>query len=287
MGNSNKKTAFVLVHGSFHGSWCWDLVEKYLNNAGYATIAIDLPGQGLNALVPDSFKTRPLDLEAFAIEPSKLAAIPAKDYGDAVIDGVNRARAIGAERIIAVGHSAGGVPVNFAAGAAPEKFDGLVYLAGIAPLPGKPSGAFLQLEDQHANGKLLDALMADPAIVGAFRMDSRSPDPDYMAAVKNAMAADVDDELWVRAMHLMTPDASAGIHGEVPEFKEGFAMLERTFICCTQDKTLVPSTCKAIVDEMNVAWPESPTRLVELEASHEAMFSQPKMLADLLIDAAK
>ena len=48
---------------------------------------------------------------------------------------------------------------------------------------------------------------------------------------------------------------------------------------------LVNSTCAAIVADMNAAWPASPTPLIDLETSHEAMFSSPEALADLLIGA--
>lgn len=284
MNASNNKTAFILIHGSFHGAWCWSFVEEYLNQAGYLTVAIDLPAQGLNAVMPDAFNQRPLNIEKFSTEMSKLAAITAETYGDAVIQATKRARLMGAEKIIGVAHSAGGVSLNFAAGKSPDMFDALIYVAGIAPTPSMPSGAFLQLDKQLAEGKLLGALMADPASVGAFRMDCRSTDPEYMATVKDAMAADVPAEIWARALHLMTPDASAAIHGEIPTFNGGFEALDRTFICCTQDKTLIPSTCEVIAKEMTNAWPESPTKLVNLDASHEAMLSQPQKLAQLLID---
>ncbi len=36
----------VLVHGAWHGAWCWDPVVERLEAAGVATLAIDLPGHG-------------------------------------------------------------------------------------------------------------------------------------------------------------------------------------------------------------------------------------------------
>jgi pimeloyl-ACP methyl ester carboxylesterase len=33
----------VLVHGAFHGAWCWDKVTKLLDSAGVPSIAVDLP----------------------------------------------------------------------------------------------------------------------------------------------------------------------------------------------------------------------------------------------------
>jgi pimeloyl-ACP methyl ester carboxylesterase len=36
----------VLVHGAFHGGWCFDPVVKELESAGIRTIAVDLPSVG-------------------------------------------------------------------------------------------------------------------------------------------------------------------------------------------------------------------------------------------------
>ena len=282
---SDARTAFVLVHGSWHGGWCWARVEAALNMAGFLSVAIDLPGHGLDASIPESFGHRPLDAAAFANEPSSLAGIGIDRYADAVIGGVDRALAMGADRVFVVGHSMGGVPLAFAAAKAPDKLSGLIYLAALAPTPGKPAGAYLQLEDQQANSEIGAVFVADPAIVGALRMDPRSTDDAYRRAGKAALAADVDDALWATVLHLLTPDAPAAIYGDVAEFPPEAGGLSRTFIRCALDRTLLPSTCEAIVADMDRAWPSSPTTLVDLESSHEAMFSSPDELAALLIAA--
>lgn len=36
----------VLVHGAWHGAWCFDRVVPLLRDAGIETIAVDLPGHG-------------------------------------------------------------------------------------------------------------------------------------------------------------------------------------------------------------------------------------------------
>ncbi len=179
----------------------------------------------------------------------------------------------------------GGVPITFAAAKAPEKFTGLIYVAAFAVVPGKPAGAYLELKEQHEDSKLGAILAPDPMVVGALRVHPRSTDPVVLSGAKEALAADVDDNLWATAMHLSTPDGPFAIYGEVAEFADGYGDLQKTFIRCTQDQTLVSSTCDVIVADMNQAWPSSPTPLVELEASHQAMFSKPKELTDLLIAA--
>lgn len=39
----------VLVHGAWHGAWCWDLVTHLLEAEGADVIAIDLPGHGASS----------------------------------------------------------------------------------------------------------------------------------------------------------------------------------------------------------------------------------------------
>ena len=36
-------STFVLVHGAWHGRWCWDRVEDGLRAAGHRTVSTDLP----------------------------------------------------------------------------------------------------------------------------------------------------------------------------------------------------------------------------------------------------
>lgn len=282
-GGHGGKTAFVLVHGSWHGAWCWGLVEPLLEAAGHMAVSIDLPGHGLNARNPAAFTKRPLDPAAFASEPSALAAIPTSDYAAAVVDAAARARAAGAERVVAVGHSMGGVPVTFAAAQSPEMFDDIILLAALAPTPGKPGGAYLPGEDQANNSKIGNVILADPATVGALRMDPRSEDANYLAGAKEALAGDVDDALLAQVMHMLTPDAPVAMYGDVAEFAPGFADLKKTYIRCTQDMTVMSSTSEAIVADFNAANPDNSTAMVDLDTSHEAMFGAPEALANALM----
>ena len=36
----------VLVHGAWHGAWCWDRVVEQLRAEDVPVVAIDLPGHG-------------------------------------------------------------------------------------------------------------------------------------------------------------------------------------------------------------------------------------------------
>ena len=282
---TTERIGYLFVHGSWHGAWCWGGVSAHLERAGYACFAVDLPGHGLNAILPSSFGQRPLDPAAFATEPSALAAYQIDDYANAVLEAAKQARATGIDKLYLVGHSMGGVPITFAAAKAPDLFEGLIYIAALAPTPGKPAGAYLGLPDQAANSKLGPAIVADPAVIGALRIDPRSQDSAYLGALKEALAHDVDDTLLQTVMHYLTPDAPVALYGDVATFPASFQTLSRSFIICTQDKTVLPSTAEAIIQDMDKAWTDEATKVLRLSTSHEAMFANPEQLARLLIQS--
>ena len=58
-----RKPAFVLIHGWWHGAWCFSKLVPYLLKAGHVVAARDLPGHGGLAKNPKSFGPRPLDTE--------------------------------------------------------------------------------------------------------------------------------------------------------------------------------------------------------------------------------
>lgn len=42
-------TTFGLVHGAWHGAWCWDLLAQELEARGHRAIAVDLPCEDSSA----------------------------------------------------------------------------------------------------------------------------------------------------------------------------------------------------------------------------------------------
>jgi Lysophospholipase len=51
---SATKAVFVLVHGGWHNHSAWDRVTPILEANGFATLTLDLPGAGANAIAPTS-----------------------------------------------------------------------------------------------------------------------------------------------------------------------------------------------------------------------------------------
>jgi pimeloyl-ACP methyl ester carboxylesterase len=105
---------FALVHGGWHGAWCWELLIPLLQEAGHDVVAMDLPCDDGSA----SFET----------------------YAEVVcaaLDGRN-------EDIVLVGHSYGGHTVPLVAARRPVRH--LVYLCALVPDIGR--SMFDQLRDE-------------------------------------------------------------------------------------------------------------------------------------------
>ena len=149
----------TLVHGFWHGSWCWSLVTDQLAGRGVQSVAVDMDGHGLKSRSPRSRWGRPFDPAAFAVEPSPVAGVTASSAAETI---VGQLKVIGGgEPGVVVAHSMGGVVATAAAELAPELFAHLVYVAAFAPVRGLPAGAYIASPENE--GSLIpDLLRADP-----------------------------------------------------------------------------------------------------------------------------
>lgn len=111
---------FVLIHGAWHGAWCWQKVKPLLEKAGHKVIAPDLPGHGEN-------------------RKKATEEITLQDYLDCVFEVLDRQ----SEPVILVGHSMGGMVISQVAEYRPDKIKRLVYLCAFLLKDG---------ESMHAEG---------------------------------------------------------------------------------------------------------------------------------------
>jgi hypothetical protein len=61
---------FALVHGAYHGAWCWDLLRTELKRDGHSTSAVDLPCED-----PEAGAECYAELVIRAIPPGKAAVL--------------------------------------------------------------------------------------------------------------------------------------------------------------------------------------------------------------------
>jgi pimeloyl-ACP methyl ester carboxylesterase len=149
-------TDLLLVHGTCHGAWCFDLLIRDLAALGLSARAIDLPGRDGSATTLDAYARAIL-----------AAATPGT---------------------VLVGHSAGGYAITAAAEADPTRFAGLVYLCAYLPAPGQSladmrrAGPSQPLLPAIRMAKDQQSFTIDPALArAAFYQDC--PEPLAAAAV--------------------------------------------------------------------------------------------------------
>ena len=115
-----------------------------------------------------------------------------------------------------------------AAQLAPELVARAVYLCAFMPGSGIPAIAYIQMPEN--DGELVGGLFrADPAVVGALRLDLASNDPAYRQRLREAFFGDVDPALADAVLGLVTPDAPVGILlGATTLTGEGWGSVPRT-----------------------------------------------------------
>ena len=113
-------TDFVLVHGAWHGAWCWRKLLPLLREKGHRAFAVSLTGLGDRAhqLNPDIRLSTHID--------DVIAVIESEELTD----------------LILVGHSYGGLLATGVADRLPERIRRLVYLDAIVPHSGECWGEF-------------------------------------------------------------------------------------------------------------------------------------------------
>jgi pimeloyl-ACP methyl ester carboxylesterase len=119
---------FVLVHGAYHGAWCWDELRTELERGGHTSTAVDLPCED-----PDAGAERYVD--------EVLHAIPKQP-----------------DAVVMVGHSLAGLTIPIAASRTRTAMT--IYLCALLPVPG------LSFDAQHA-GNQTDFTPSEPAIENA------------------------------------------------------------------------------------------------------------------------
>ncbi|MGH7752167.1 MAG: alpha/beta fold hydrolase [Gemmatimonadales bacterium] len=106
---------FVLVHGAWHGGWCWKRVTPLLRAAGHDVFTPTLTGLGERA----HLMTSSVDLETHTQDV--LGVLQCEDL----------------DRVILVGHSYGGMVITCVADRAPERLAHVVYLDAFVPRDGQ------------------------------------------------------------------------------------------------------------------------------------------------------
>jgi pimeloyl-ACP methyl ester carboxylesterase len=267
----------VLVHGSWHGSWCWSLITEQLAGQGIRSVAVDLDGHGLKSRAPRARWSRPMDETAFATEPSPVAEVTASSAAATLVEQIRR---IGGGRpCLVVAHSMGGVVATAAAELTPELFAGLVYVTSFAPVAGLPAAAY-NTAPENAGEKSSRLVVADPRTVGAARIDTGDASRHDM--IREAFYNDVDAHTAAAAIALLSTDSPAGISAEtLAVTAPRYGAVRHAYVLCTRDNVIPVALQRRFVKEID-ALSARPTAVTELDSSHSPFLSHPVILAKVI-----
>lgn len=194
-------TPVVLVHGAWHGAWCWEKVLPLLAGQGVGAKAIDLPGHGAR--------------------PRAGWGVGLDDYARAVADA---AREMGGAHL--VGHSMGGLVIARAAEMAPASVRGLTFLAAFLPRNGE---SLLRLGAEDP-GTLVPTIIRTDPLGGVSRVDAARAKPVFYGDCTDA------DVAWAQAR--LQPQPLRPLVGGARVTEGRFGSVPRFYIACTQDRAV-------------------------------------------------
>jgi pimeloyl-ACP methyl ester carboxylesterase len=144
---------FVLVHGAWHGAWCWSRVLPPLWAAGHRAFAVSLTGVGERAHLLSKNVT--LDTHIADV----VSVIEAEELLDAVL----------------VGHSYAGIVITGVADRLAARLRHLVYVDAAVPQPGESWSSGHSAETQATRRKAIAEsgvlLPPDPTLFGLTGAD--------------------------------------------------------------------------------------------------------------------
>lgn len=155
---------YVLVHGAWHGGWCWRRVARQLRAAGHDVYTPTLTGLG----------------------ERRHLVTPMVGVNLHVEDVVNLLLFEDLQDVVLCGHSYGGMVITGAAGRLPERLRCLVYLDAFVPRDGQCG---LDLRTPEGNRALLEQVQTSG---GGWRMTPLPAGPVFRVR-------DPRDREWVDA----------------------------------------------------------------------------------------
>ena len=193
-----------LVHGAWHGSWCWDRLIGPLEAEGHEVDARDLPGLGEDR--------------------TPAAEVTLDRYVDAVCEALTRE----SEPVLLVGHSMGGLVISECAERLPEKVKALVYVSAYIL---RDAETVLRLAEVDENLADLATHLVSDGTVCAFP-------PEKLREIFYAKCTDSDAEY---AISMLRPQPLAPFGTPVHVTPERFGRIPKYYIRCLQDRAVPPS----------------------------------------------
>lgn len=236
---------YLLVHGAWHGAWCWRRVLPLLTQAGHRVHAVTLTGVGERA----HLLSPAIDLETHITDV--MAAMDAEEMDDVVL----------------VVHSYAGMLGTAVADRRPERLKHLVYLDAVLPKPGESWSSTHASATRNAR---IAAAQADPLF--GF------PAPDA-----SVFGLEAEDHAWVQRRQTQHPGKPyTQVLNFDPK---RVASVPRTFVNCTRPPLATIDISRLRMRDPALwdgAWLPG-SQVVEMATGHDPMVSDPQGLAKILM----
>lgn len=238
---------FVLIHGGFHGAWCWSRTIPELERLGHEAIAIDMPGHGERRNEDSNLSDR------------REAIVSVLRSGDVV-----------------VGHSGGGYDVTIAVDAATDLVSHVIYLAAGLPREGRTIPE--AMANQNAEDGPFDGDVNGILKYLRFSDDGGMEISEFEGA-REFFYHDCDEPTARWAFERLTSEKfgdTSAAPVSVPRFWE--ADLPRSYILCMQDRSKPRWLSDVVARRLGV-------EQLTIDGSHSPFLSRPQELAELLVHA--
>jgi pimeloyl-ACP methyl ester carboxylesterase len=207
-------STFILVHGAWHGAWCWRKLVPLLEAQGHRVAAPDLLGLGDDRT--------PLPQVTLAAWTDQICR---------VIDAQP-------EPVILVGHSRGGVVISQVAERRPDKIEKLVYLTAMMIADGESGlGTF---------GKIGPSPLQDHLVIAPDGVSMTVKEEGYKPSFYG-MCSDADVAL---AKRLCRPEPLEPSNAAMTLSAANYGRVPRIYIECLRDGAITPAMQKAMYTAM-------------------------------------
>jgi len=236
---------YVLVHGAWHGGWCWKKVVPLLESAGHRVATPTLTGLGERA----DLLSREVGLDTHIAD---VAGLIEEDN---------------LSEVVLVGHSYAGIVITGVADRVRDRIGRLVYLDTFVPRDGDSMRSVA------------------PLVIGAFLLLARLRGDGWRVpppAPEQFGVTEEPDRSWVKSLLTAHPLKSLNDHLRLtdPEIVSHFP---RTHIYCGHGGRLERLAQRALARRPQP--PREPGwRLRGLDTVHDCMITEPRGLADLLLE---
>lgn len=193
---------FLLVHGAWHGGWCWSGIQESLQSRGHNSFAPDLPGHGPGA-TPMNRVTLPM-------------------YVKSIVELLDKEK----DPVILVGHSMGGLVISEAAEQRPEKIERLVYVCAFLLRSGE---TLAEIAQQDTRALVMPNLVVSDDTLTAFLKPE---------VVRETFYARCQPDVAVRAQRKLVPQALSPFVTPLSLSNAGFGMVPKTYVECSHDRAI-------------------------------------------------